>query len=180
MLEDEILKWKFNYGSRDALCRIYEKYQDYLLTLALALLNDVNLAEDVLHDVFVNFAQSAKNFRLPGSLKGYLAACIINRARDRIRTQKRQPRRLDDSSLLTSDADGPELSVIGSEQSIRLNNALAQLPYPQREAVILHHHGAMKFREIAQLQGVSVNTAQGHYRYGLNKLRTLLNSEYEK
>jgi DNA-directed RNA polymerase specialized sigma24 family protein len=58
MVEDEVLKWKFKCGSRDALRRIYEKYQDYLLTLAIALSNDVGAAEDILHDVFVSFAES--------------------------------------------------------------------------------------------------------------------------
>ncbi|MHC4621504.1 MAG: RNA polymerase sigma factor, partial [Planctomycetota bacterium] len=85
MIEDEVLKWKFKCGSRDALRRIYEKYQDYLLTLAMALSNDVNAAEDVLHDVFVSFAESAESFKLRGSLKNYLATSVVNRARDRIR-----------------------------------------------------------------------------------------------
>jgi len=38
----------------------------------------------------------------------------------------------------------------------------------------------MKFRQIAQLQGVSVNTIKGRYRYGLTKLRSILNGEMEK
>jgi len=58
MIEDELLKLRFKAGSVDALQRIYEKYRDYLLTLAMALLNDGATAEDVLHDVFVSLAQS--------------------------------------------------------------------------------------------------------------------------
>jgi len=38
----------------------------------------------------------------------------------------------------------------------------------------------MKFREIAGLQGVSINTAKSRYRYGLEKLRTLLSNEREE
>ena len=79
MIEDKLLKWKFKRGSREALQKIYEKYEGYLLTLATALLNDVNTAEDVVHDVFVSFAQSAEKLRLEGSLKGYLATCVVNR-----------------------------------------------------------------------------------------------------
>jgi RNA polymerase sigma-70 factor (ECF subfamily) len=67
-----------------------------------------------------------------------------------------------------------------SEELDRLNNAMAQVPYPQREAVVLHVQGGMKFRAIAKTQNVSVNTAQSRYRYGLDKLRSLLNSEVEK
>ena len=171
---------RFKYGSRDALARIYEKYTDYLLTLAIALLNDVNTAEDVLHDVFVSFAKSAESFRLRGSLKAYLATCVINRARDRIRVNQRQPLRLEEAGLISSKSDGPVKSVICSEESLRLGCAMARLAYQQREAVVLHLKGGMKFRQIAKLQGVSVNTVQGRYRYGLNKLRSILNGEVEK
>ncbi|MHC4085075.1 MAG: hypothetical protein ACYSWZ_09280 [Planctomycetota bacterium] len=55
MLEDKLLIWKFKRGSNEAICRIYQKYGDYLLALAAALLKDVNAAEDVLHDVLCRF-----------------------------------------------------------------------------------------------------------------------------
>ncbi len=84
MIEDELLKWKFKAGSKDALQRIYEKYRDYLLTLVMALVNDADLAEDIAQDVFVAFAQSSGTFKLRGSLKSYLATCALNRCRDRL------------------------------------------------------------------------------------------------
>jgi len=180
MLEDELLKWKFKCGSRDALRRIYEKYLNRLLTLAMSLLNDTGAAEDVVHDVFVFFAESADNFKLAGNLKSYLATCVVNRARDRIRANQRGPARLDGTEPIGSDSDRPDRSIICSEESQRLNDALAQLPHEQRQVIALHLKGEMKFREIASLHGVSVNTVQGRYRYGLNKLRTMLNGEVKK
>jgi len=180
MIEDELLKWKFKCGSREALSRIYEKYLNNLLTLAMALLNDAGAAEDVVHDVFVSFAKSGENFKLRGSLKGYLATCVINRARDRIRTNQRQSTRPNKNDLIGSKVIEPDQSVIYSEESQRLNHAIARLPGRQREVIILRLKGEMKFKEIARLQGVSVSTIQGRYRYGLNKLRSLLNGEVEK
>jgi len=53
MLQDKLLIWQFNRGRKEVLQRIYEKYKDDLVTLAVALLNDVSSAEDVVHDVFV-------------------------------------------------------------------------------------------------------------------------------
>jgi RNA polymerase sigma-70 factor (ECF subfamily) len=58
-----------------------------------------------------------------------------------------------------------------------LSAAMAQLPYEQREAVALHLGSGMSFPEIARIQDASVNTVQGRCRYGLQKLRSLLNSE---
>ena len=63
------------------------------------------------------------------------------------------------------------------EEAASLYGALAELPYEQREVIVLHLHGELRFREIARYQGVSTNTVQSRYRYGLDKLRTLLKQE---
>jgi RNA polymerase sigma-70 factor (ECF subfamily) len=57
---------------------------------------------------------------------------------------------------------------------------MTQLPYEQKEAVILHIQGKMKFREIAKLQQTSIKTTLSRYSYGLKKLRSILKSEVEK
>ena len=175
MIEDELLKWKFKSGSKDALQRIYEKYRDFLLTLAMALINDGGLAEDIVQDVFVMFAQSSSTFKLRGSLKSYLATCTLNRCRDQIRTHKRQPLSLDEDTPVQSDFDPPDKRMITDEQSKQVASVMAQLPYEQREVIALHLNAAMKLRHIAGLQKVSVSTIKGRYRYGLQKLRSVLN-----
>ncbi|UCF16585.1 MAG: sigma-70 family RNA polymerase sigma factor [Phycisphaerales bacterium] len=180
MIEDEVLKWKFKAGSQEALRRIYEKYLNRLLTLAMALLNDAAAAEDVVHDVFVSFAESAENFRLTGSLKSYLTTCVVNRARDRIRAKQRGPMRMDGTESIVSDKDGPDRAILCSERAQQLNRAVAQLPDEQRQTIVLHLKGEMTFREIAKLQNVSINTIQGRYRYGLDKVRSVLSGEVEK
>jgi RNA polymerase sigma-70 factor (ECF subfamily) len=180
MIEDELLKWKFKTGSKDALQRIYEKYRDYLLTLAMALVNDANLAEDIVHDVFVTFAQSSGKFRLRGSLKGYLATCTVNRCRDEFRARKRAPLNLDDDAPIQSDCDPPDERIVSDEQSRQIAYALGRLPCEQREVIALHLNAEMKLRHIARLQNVSVTTVKGRYRYGLRKLRSVLNGRLPK
>ncbi|MHC4739271.1 MAG: RNA polymerase sigma factor [Planctomycetota bacterium] len=180
MIEDRLLIYKFKRGNRSALKRIYEKYRGYLLTLATALLNDVNTAEDVVHDFFVSFAQSSESLRLDGSLKWYLATCVANRARDRIRAGKRQAINLDCAGSMCSDAKAPESSAICNEEMQLLNSALEQIPYEQREVVILHARGQMRFRAVAKLQNVSIKTVQSRYRYGLDKLRQILDEQVKK
>jgi RNA polymerase sigma-70 factor (ECF subfamily) len=180
MIEDELLKWRFKYGSREALQRIYEKYLNYLLTLAMALLHNNSEAEDVVHDVFISFAESVKDFKISGDLKSYLTTCVINRSRDRIRSGTRESIRANKLESAETDFNRPENPIISSEESMRLNHAIAQIPLEQREVIVLRLKGQMKFREIARMQGVSINTIQGRYRYGLEKLRSLLNSEMEE
>jgi RNA polymerase sigma-70 factor (ECF subfamily) len=175
MIEDRLLIWRFNRGDTAALCRIYEKHRDGLLKVAAALLHDKSGVEDVLHDVFVEFAQTTGRFQLRGSLKGYLAVCIANRARDRNRTMRRR-------GALGAEPNppstiGPEDAAVTREVTEKMGEAMARLPDEQREAIVLHLQSKLRFREIARLQGISVNTALSRYRYGLDRLRSSLNGQ---
>jgi RNA polymerase sigma-70 factor (ECF subfamily) len=177
MLEDKLLAWQFRKGSRAALRRIYEKYYDYLLTVATALLNDVNTAEDVVHDSFLKLSESGHLLNPRRSLKWYLVACVSNRARDKLRVQRRQAIALDKSMFLKSRAYEPALAAIRNEEMQIISDALKQLPYEQREVVVLHTRGRMTFKAIAKLRQVSVRTVHSRYNYGLNKLKILLNGQ---
>jgi RNA polymerase sigma factor (sigma-70 family) len=181
MVEDRLLIWRFKLGSQDALRRIYEKYKNDLLKLAVALTNDVNTAEDAVQDVFVGFAQSAARIHMSGNLKTYLATCVANR----IRNTKRDQKRHEAAGIETADCQvcnraRPEQWAILSEEMELLSKAMAQIPYEQREVIGLYMQGGMTFRQIARVQNASINTVQGRYRYGLNRLRSILNSEVQK
>ena len=181
MLEDRLLVWKFKHGSKDAFCRIYEKYRDDLLRLAISLLNEADIAEDVVHDVFTSFIKNGRQFQLTGSLKSYLATCVANRARNSNRAYKRQQSSgLDEAGPMTSNSNRPDQWIIISDEFRRLSNALAKLPYDQRETVLLRAQGGMKFRQIAKSQCVPIKTVQSRYRIGLDKLRSILNGEVTK
>ena len=181
MLDDRLLVWKFNRGETDALRRIYGKYRDDLLKVAAALLNDRDGVEDVVHDVFVSFAQAVGKFRLSGSLKGYLSICVANCARDRNRAiQRQRTPGLGEAEPTRPAKDRPEDSAVRAELSEQLGRAMAWLPYEQREVIVLHLQSKMKFRQIARSQGVSVNTVLSRYRYGLDKLRSILDGELKR
>jgi RNA polymerase sigma-70 factor (ECF subfamily) len=178
VLEDRLLVWKFKRGGRDAFCRIYEKYRDELLRLAISLLNESDAAEDIVHDVFASFIRDAGQFRLTGSLKGYLTTCVANRTRNANRAyRRRHGSGPNEAPPMASKQDRPDRWIIQSDELRRLNRALAELPYDQRETVILRAQLGMKFGQIAKSQDVPIKTAQSRYRLGLGKLRSLLNSE---
>jgi RNA polymerase sigma-70 factor (ECF subfamily) len=178
-MEDRLLILRFKAGSTEALCRIYEKYEGVMLTVAAGLLNDVGAAQDAVHDVFVTFAQSPERLRLAGSLRSYLTTCVANLARDRLRANKRQSASPPEAEPQTDEQTMPLGRVIRDEELRRLADALATLPYEQREVVVLHLKGDLTFREIASVQGASINTVQSRYRYGIDKLRFMLNGEVE-
>ena len=180
MVEDKLLLWKFKRGSGEALERIYDKYESYLITVATALLNNTHAAEDIVGDFFVSFVKSADRIKINGNLKSYMAVCVANLARNKLRRGKLEPGPLDGGDSIASANGQPDLQAIQAEETALLNKAMAKLPYEQREIIVLHLQGEMRFTQIAKLRGTSVNTIRSRYRYGLDKLRTLLNSEVIK
>jgi len=180
MLEDKLLVLKLRQGSPDALRRIYEKYKNDLLALAVALSNNRNVAEDVVCDVFVSFAQAAGKLQLRTSLKSYLTTCIANRIRSLSKDKQQHSVSLDEAGSLSSSSPGPDDLAISAEQNKKISDAIDALPYQQREVILLHLHAGLKFRTIAEMLDVSINTVQSRYRYGLDKLRLQLDSEVEK
>jgi RNA polymerase sigma-70 factor (ECF subfamily) len=177
-VEDRILVWRLHGGDATALSRVYEKYRTDLLRLAASMLGDAGAAEDIVQDVFVRFAGSARTFRLTGSLKGYLATCVANAARNRIKAnQRRRTTDLHEAVALAAENTNPEQWLISSERFRLVSRAMVELPPEQREVVTMHLYGDLPFREIAEWQQASIKTVQSRYRYALDKLRILLNGE---
>ena len=181
VMEDKLLIWKFRLGSRDALRRIYDKHHGHLLKLAVVLTGNVDAAEDVVQEVFVNFARSADRFGPAGSLKSYLITSTLNCVRNQRRDNKRRKlQSLDKAEHVPSMARRPDQWAVLSEHLERLSKAMTCLPYEQREVITLRMEAKMTLRQIARLQETSVSTVNARYRYGIEKLRSLLNSEVTK
>src|SRR4030043_2161500 len=85
MIEDTLLLMRFKRGRPEALRQIYDKYKVEMLRFAGVLIGDRHAAEDIVHDVFVSFAQSADRIGLTGSLRSYLTTSVLNRVRNHVR-----------------------------------------------------------------------------------------------
>lgn len=180
-VQEKLLVRRLNRGDATALSEVYEAYRDDLLRLAASMLSDTVVAEDIVHDVFVRFAGAARTFHLTGSLKGFLATCVANAARNQIKSaSRRQAAGLDGLADRASESRGPEGWIIFSEAFGRVRAAMGQLPSEQRQVITMRLYGDMRFKEIARWQKASIKTVQSRYRYGLDKLRSLLNSEIEQ
>ena len=181
MDNEKLLIVRFKRGSREALRQIYDLYKVDLLKLAVVLAGDVNTAEDVVHDVFVKFAGSAATLKPTGSLRSYLATSVANRIRNHVRDRRRHGETsLDGAERLAASERSPQQWAVLGEQLVRLSQALSQLPYEQREVICLRMEMDMPISQIAAVQHTSANTVKGRYRYGMERLRLLLDSEVEE
>jgi RNA polymerase sigma-70 factor (ECF subfamily) len=181
MVEDKLLIFRLKQGHNEALRKIYDKYKVRLLRLAIVLIGDGSAAEDIVHDVFIKFARSAERIKMTGSLNNYLVTSVINRVRNYLRDNHRHGEKtLEGADLFPSSERGPEQWAVLSEQLTLLSQALRNLPWEQREVICFRMEMDIPFRQIAILQGTSVNTVKGRYRYAIGKLRSLLNSEVDQ
>jgi len=181
MLEDKLLILRFKRGDCDALRQIYDKYKGDLLKLAIFLTGDICHSEDIVQDVFVKLAQSYDRIGIRSNLKNYLITCIINR----IRTLRRDHQRHEEKeraqpAIRISQVSRPDQWAVLNEQMHQLSEAMTQLSFEQREVISLRFEAGLAFRQIAKIQNSSINTVEGRYRYGIEKLRSLMNSEMTK
>lgn len=177
MFEEKLWLWKLRHGDAEALRTIYDRYKHDMLGLAVSLSADRAAGEDAVHDVFVSFVRRAPHLRLKTSLRSYLLSSVANRVRNAGRTDARRLRPAEAVEPKTSDSQQPERIAVQTEQAAMIERATAKLPHDQQEAIILHLQVGMTFREIAESQGISINTAQSRYRYGLERLRSLLDGK---
>jgi RNA polymerase sigma-70 factor, ECF subfamily len=149
---------------RDEVRRLYEVHGRALLAYACAFLHDPSEAEDVLHQVFL---QLLRDGGTEISSAGYLFRAVRNRVLNHLRRRSREVA-LD----VALDGRVPWLeSPSGStETALALQSALTTLPTEQREVIVLRVWGQLTFEEVADVVGVSPNTAASRYRYGLAKL----------
>jgi len=179
MMQDKVLIMRFNRGDTKALRDIYTLYKDELVSLAAALLHDKTTAEDTVHDLFARLIARQDTLKITQNLRRYLLTAVANGVRQRYHAQKRNPAMsLDAETMPEIEMDNPpDAAAQRDEEEQRLDQAMSALPYEQREVILLRHFSGLKFHRIASLQGVSINTVQGRHRYGLAKLRSLLNGK---
>jgi RNA polymerase sigma-70 factor (ECF subfamily) len=172
MTDDQQLLEALQRGENAAWRRIYLKYKDELLTVARSLVYDIHIAEDCLQETFVLLVSD--KCKVQSNLKGYLLSCVVNRARDHLRRIDAQSNCQVNMETKRFDLTDPIKVLTEDDRNKAVMLALEKLPLEQREVIALHLQGDMKFRQIAAMLDISINTVQSRYRYGMEKLRQLL------
>ena len=160
-----VTREKEKHSHREHLAEAYERFGPEVYRYLAVMLGCRHRAEDILQEVFLKLLRVAR--RDPDALqhRGYVFRVGRNEAFRALAKRRRVPPQ-NNGLLVIADPSG------GSEaERLAIQEALAQLPPEQREAVHLKIFMNMTFEEIADLTEVSPNTAASRYRYGLDKLR---------
>lgn len=159
-----------------AMEEIYRRYGGAVSSLAMRVLSDRALADDVMQDVFLGLWRTADRFDpARGKLRTLLLTQTHGRCVDVIRTRNARAAR--ESKVAAEptgvpDAIDAELMAITEAELVR--NALAQLPTEERSAIDLAYFGANTYRQVAVLLDVPEGTVKGRIRSGLRRLHSLL------
>lgn len=163
-----------------ALAALYDRYHRLIYTVALRIVGDRSMAEEVVQDVFQAAWHSAGSFQAGGSLSAWLIGIARHRAIDLTRSRRFRARAREDA-LDDARAAHSELAADEPADALVLRSvmgaALAALPGAQRQAIELGYYGGLSHSEIAQRLGEPVGTIKSRVRLGLLKLRELLASE---
>lgn len=182
-LTDEACMARYQQGDTAAFRELYARYRDRLHRYTLRLASRSSEAEEVFQDAWLAVIRSKDNYRPPASFAAWLFAIAHRRATDRWRALGRHAPDWRDQAEDGLDTSGhsalvvhaaPEYNAHNDDLHQALQDAVRQLPLPQREAFLLRAEGELSVEEIAKVTGVSRETAKSRLRYAQRRLRDAL------
>lgn len=163
-------------GSAASFDVFYQQHWWPMLRLAVGLVDDRTLAEDVVQDAFAAMFRRRATVREPGADLAYLRTCVVNAARSQLRRRRTARRKLhlvcDDVAAAAAD----ESSVLAAEgEAVRA--AMLTLPERQREVLTLRYVSELDDADIAAATGLSPGGVRSAASRGLGRLRVALGEQ---
>ena len=173
-ISDEALISGIAVGDEQASLAFVRRYQRRLFGLAIGIVRDPALAEDVAQEAFIRIIRHATVFDpRRGSVAAWALTITRNLAVDVLRVRRGTPTDPDDQVFLElmSSEPAPEEAAVTGNAVDRARAALAHLPLEQRRAVVLAAMYGWTALEIATEDDIPLGTAKGRIRVGMAKLR---------
>lgn len=179
-LSDEALLAGMASGDPEATTSFIRRYQARVYGLALAILSDRSAAEEVAQEAFLRAWRHGAGFDARrGQVSTWLLTITRNLAIDALRMRRAQP--FDPGTLMdlleAGSNEGFEEPLVKADESLRLRQALAELPRDQRAAVVHAGFLGRTAREISEIEGVPIGTVKTRIRSALLKLRAALEAD---
>ncbi len=167
-------------GDSAALGTLYDRYGAAVYSLALRMLRDHLLAEELVQETFVRVWRQSPSFDgARGAATTWIMGIARNLAIDELRRRGARPNMADGNGdarleLVESGDDDPSEQAYANMRHDVVTGALAQLPEAQRTALELAYFGGLSQREIAARLGDPLGTVKTRMRLGLEKLKSIL------
>lgn len=164
-------------GDRAAFRQVYDATSAKLFGVALRILHDRQIAEDVLQDAYVTIWNKASSFDADrASPITWLATIARNRSIDRLRAAASRPtgRPLDEAAEIRDDTPDAEALLETRQEAGRLNACLDELEGRAHSAIRTAFFEGETYEALAERAGVPLGTMKSWIRRGLQKLKGCL------
>ena len=180
-MTDHELAQLYEEGNDSAFDVLLARHQAYIYSYILFLVKDSDAANDYFQDTFQRaiIAIRSHKYQTSGKFSAWLTRIAHNLILDQgrksettqtVREDQVAPKTL--NSMRLSEATRED-EMIDSQTRESIRHLLDYLPEPQKEVILLRFYDDLSFKEIADITGVSINTALGRMRYALINIRKM-------
>jgi RNA polymerase sigma-70 factor (ECF subfamily) len=178
---DALLVKNYMAGDENALSVLINRHQSKLYGFIYSKVGDRDLTDDIFQDTFIKVIKTLKSnsYNEEGKFLPWVMRIAHNLIIDHFRRNKKMPmfRETEEFSIFSIMSDQSltiENQIITEQVEQDLKRIIQELPADQREVVMMRMYQDLSFKEIADLTGVSINTALGRMRYALLNMRKVI------
>ena len=167
-------------GDKEALSALYDRFSRQVYSLALRMVENQSLAEEVTQDVFMTVWTRGSTYRSDrGGFSSWLLSVAHNRCIDELRKRRRRAKLATisiDEMRVDPSTGGDEvlLAVLQRLDRETIVEALNQLPPPQKQVIVMAYFQGLTQSEISDVLGSPLGTVKTRMRLGLHKMRDLM------
>ncbi len=180
-VSDAILISQFINGDEKSLGLLIDKYKNRIYSFIYSKVLDKNATEDIFQDTFIKVINTLKkgNYREEGKFLPWTMRIAHNLVIDFFRKNNKMKvfdntDEFDIFSILKDESLNVENQFVKEQVYEDVKRIIEELPKDQKEVLIMRMYREMSFKEIAEITGVSINTALGRMRYALINMRKLI------
>lgn len=180
-MSDDALVGLYSNGNSRAFDILLDRYKDKLFAYIRFIIRNRELAEDIFQETFVKAIVTLQkgSYSCSGKFGAWLTRIAHNLMIDYFRQERNENSISNDETdyNLFNDKRFSDLTVedeMVNEQTLQdVRRLVNELPDNQREVVFMRYYQDLSFKEIADITGVSINTALGRMRYALINIRRM-------
>ncbi|MFD2603724.1 MULTISPECIES: RNA polymerase sigma factor [Flavobacterium] len=181
VIPDAVLVKNYVDGDENALATLISRHQSKIYGFIYSKVTDRDIADDIFQDTFIKVIKTLKSnsYNEEGKFLPWVMRISHNLIVDHFRRNKKMPmfRETEEFSIfsiMTDNSPNIENRIITEQVENDLQRLIEELPDDQKEVLQMRIYQDLSFKEIADLTGVSINTALGRMRYALMNLRKVI------
>lgn len=158
--------------------KLFRKYRTGMLHFAISITGNVEDAEEVVNDIFINIWDKQTELKEELGIKSYLFRSVKNRSLNKIRSSKTPFETMSEELPLAGNFTTGLEQIQFNETRDKVQYFVDQLPTRCRQVFLLSRVHELSHKEIAELMDISVKTVENQIGYALKFLREALKPQH--